>query len=94
MGKQQFYYGRCSVTAQQAKIIDDYFDMFGYATRRLKVPNRNARPHWNYVKTVSCNIHGSIPAGDMDRICEIYDKGITFWRDGNEVGHYELDNSL
>lgn len=90
----QFYYGRCSVTKEFAKMIDDYFSVYGYSTRMCKKPNRSARPHWNYVKTLGCTITGSVPADDMKKICEIYDKGITFWKNGNEVGDYSLDNSL
>lgn len=93
-GKQQFYGGRCSVTGEFAKMIDDYFTMFGYSCHRCKVPNRSARPHWNYVKTIGATITGSVPADDMKKICEIYDHGITFWKNGNEVGDYSLDNSV
>lgn len=90
---QNFYYGRCSVTADFARMIDDYFNMFGYATNRCKIPNRNSRPHWNYVKTVGCTVTGSVPADDMNRICKIYDSGITFWQKGSEVGNYALNNN-
>lgn len=90
---QSFYGGRCSVSAQYAKIIDDYFTVFGYATNLTKVPNRNSRPHWNYVKTIGCTLKGSVPADDMKKLCSIYDNGITFWKNGNEVGDYSLDNS-
>lgn len=92
--KQQFYGGRCSVNMQYARMIDDYFSMFGYAVRRLKRPNRNSRPHWNYVKTIGATITGSVPADDMRKICSIYDSGITFWKNGSEVGNYNLDNSV
>lgn len=92
-GKQQFYGGRCSVSAEYARIIDDYFTMFGYAVKRVKKPNRNSRPHWNYVKTIGCTITGSVPADDLKRICNIYDNGITFWKNGSEVGNYNLDNT-
>lgn len=91
--KQQFYGGRCSVSYQYAKMIDDYFTMFGYATKMIKVPNRNSRPHWNYVKTLGCVITGSVPCDDMNKICSIYNNGVTFWKNGNEVGNYSLDNS-
>nr|DAJ04759.1 MAG TPA: Major tail protein [Caudoviricetes sp.] len=93
-GKQQFYGGRCSVKEEYARIIDDYFTMFGYATRRCKKPNRNSRPHWNYVKTIGCTITGSVPADDLKKICSIYDNGITFWKNGSEVGNYNLDNTV
>lgn len=93
-GKQSFYGGRCSVTQEYARIIDDYFTMYGYATKRLKVPNTHSRPHWNFVKTSGCNVVGSVPADDMKKICGIYDNGITFWKNGDEVGNYSLDNSV
>lgn len=91
--KQQFYRGRLSITSEYAKIIDDYFTRYGYSTKRLKVPNRNSRPHWNYVKTIGCTVTGSIPSDDMRLICSIYDNGITFWKNGSEIGNYRLDNS-
>lgn len=91
---QNFFGGRCSITAQYAKMIDDYFNMFGYAVRKCKVPNRNSRPHWNFVKTVGCTLVGSVPADVMNKLCSIYDKGVTFWKNGNEVGDYSLDNSV
>ena len=80
------------IRAEFARIIDDYFDMFGYATHRVKVPNRNSRPHWNYVRTKGCVVTGSVPADDMNNICSIYNNGITFWKNGSEVGNYSLDN--
>lgn len=91
---QQFNGGRCSVSKEYAKMIDDYFSMFGYSVRRIKKPNRFTRPHWNYVKTIGATITGSVPADDMRKICQIYDAGITFWKRGSEVGRYDLDNSV
>ena len=92
-GLQSFYGGRCSISAQYARMIDDYFTAYGYAVKRLKIPNRNSRPHWNYVKTIDCTITGSIPSDDAKAICDIYNSGITFWKNGNEIGDYSLDNS-
>lgn len=91
--KQQFYWGRCSVSNQYAKIIDEYFTKYGYSCRRVKYPNTHSRPHWNYVKTVGCIIHGSVPADDSRKICSIFDNGITYWKEGNQIGNYTLDNS-
>lgn len=88
------------IREEYAKIIDEYFSMYGYKTNRVKEPNRNTRPHWNYVKTVGCSLVGSengptsIPSSDAHKICEIYDTGITFWAHGNEVGDYTLDNTV
>ena len=72
--------------------IDTYFTMFGYAVHRLKKPNRNSRPHWNYVKTIGATVTGSVPADDMRKICNIYDNGITTWKSLSEVYNYDLDN--
>lgn len=83
-----------TIKPEIAKTIDDYFDKFGYATRRIKKPNRNARPYWTYTKTIGCTIIGSVPCDDMKKICSIYDNGITFWNDGNNVGNYDLDNTV
>lgn len=87
-------YGRhMSIKAEYARVIDDYFTMYGYSTMRVKKPNRNVRPHWCYTKTIGANITGSVPCDDMTKIIGIYDKGITFWKNGNEIGNYSLDNS-
>ena len=93
-GMNNVFYSRMSVTAQYARMIDDYFTMFGYAVKRCKVPNRNARPHWNYVKTIGCTLTGSVPADAMRHLCQIYDHGITFWNNGDEVGRYDLNNAM
>jgi hypothetical protein len=90
-----------SITAPQAKIIDDYFTMFGYACHEVKTPNRHARPHWTYTQTVGCTIKARCPGDDQKKICQIYDKGIRFWaHDTNtEIGKYynangtPIDNS-
>lgn len=92
-GELQFYYGRCSINAQNARIIDEYFTMFGYATKRVKIPNIAVRPHFTYTKTIDCKLHGSAPADDIQAIQKIFDKGIRFWRNGSEIGNYSVDNS-
>src|SRR5699024_299081 len=87
----QFYYAH--IRREFAEIIDNYFNVYGYATHLVKVPNRDVRPHWNYVKTVNVSLTGSVPADDMAKLRSIYDNGVTFWKNGDEVGNYALDNS-
>lgn len=102
MGYQGFHYMPYRIQGQFARIIDDFFSMFGYKTNRVKVPNRNGRKAWNYVKTCGCTLTGSAPADVTAALVQIYDRGITFWRcidlsAGNpftRVGNYSLDNSL
>lgn len=90
-----------------AKRIDDYFTMFGYAVKELKVPNIASlpatalRPHWNYIKNshtvilprVVNNVTHYVSCEDEAILQSIYNKGITFWMRGREVGDYSLDNS-
>ena len=73
-----------------AQIIDNFFDMFGYQTNQLKVPNRNSRPYFNYVKTSNCKLHNElIPQDAIDKIESIYNNGITFWKNLTTVGNYQ-----
>lgn len=102
LGVQGFHYMPYRIQGQFARVIDDFFSMFGYKTNRLKVPNRNGRKAWNYVKTCGCTLTGSAPADVTAALVSIYDRGITFWRcidlstgnPFNRVGNYSLDNSL
>lgn len=88
-----FIFYKYKIRREYAEIIDGYFNMFGYATKKVKIPSINNRPHWNYIKTKGCNLVGSLPANAAHTIKSIYDNGITFWVDGSEVGDYSLDNS-
>lgn len=94
MQKKDFIYQQKYLNPQYAKIVDDYFDMFGYATREVKKPNRNVRPHWTYTKTQNCMVKGEAPTDAINDICKIYNNGITFWKNANEVGNYSLDNTI
>lgn len=80
------------VRKEYAQMIDDYFEKYGYAVRRLITPSILARPHWTYLKTCGCIIDGVINAQDAQTIKGIYDNGITTWKKLEEVGNYNLDN--
>ena len=92
IGLIDFAFMHKHIRPEFARIIDDYFNVYGYATHRVKTPNRSSRPYWNYVKTIGCVVTGSIPADDMYKICDIYNRGITFWKNGANVGNYSLEN--
>ena len=94
MGLLDFAFMHKHITPEFARIIDDYFNMYGYATHRVKTPNRHVRPYWTYTKTIGCVVTGSVPCDDMRKICSIYDKGITFWDMGASIGDYTQDNSV
>nr|DAT06443.1 MAG TPA: Major tail protein [Caudoviricetes sp.] len=88
-----FYSMNTHVHPKLAKIIDDYFTMFGYATNEIKVPNINVRPHWTYTKTQQCNLVSiNCSNNDITAIKNIFNNGITFWKNASEIGNYSLDN--
>lgn len=94
IGILDFAFMQKHIRPEFVTIIDDFFNMFGYATHKVKVPNRSVRPHWTFTKTINCVVHGSVPADDMKAICQIYNNGITFWKNGSEIGDYSLNNSV
>lgn len=90
--EKNFYFYNRHIREDYAKIIDDYFSMYGYATHETKVPNIKSRRAWNYVKTHDAKITGSVPFEDIERIKTAFNDGITFWH-GDYVGDYTRDNS-
>lgn len=87
------FYQRC-INSYYAKIIDDYFSMFGYATHEVKVPNITGRKNWNYVQTRNSIILGDVPQDDIEKIKSIFNNGITFWHSPANVGNYNLPNPI
>ena len=93
LGTKDFYYIEKSITREYAKMIDDYFTMFGYAIKEVDTPNMNARPYFTYVKTSGCVVHGNIPADDCRIIETMFDRGVRFWKNHNQIGNYNLNNA-
>lgn len=93
-GKQTFTFYKKSITKETAKVLDDYFTMYGYKLNRVQTPNIHARPAFTYVKTVGCNMKGNFCTADLTRIQTIFDKGVTFWVNGDRVADYSQTNTL
>ncbi len=91
-GRQTFtFYYKC-IRREYAQQVDDFFTMYGYRLNRVQKPNINARPAFTYVKTVGCKVTGTLCTEDIVKIESIFDKGITFWTDGNKIGDYSQNN--
>lgn len=95
-----FYFITIGIKREYAEKIDKFFDMYGYATNTVKVPNRYVRPKWCYVKTRECNLKPAgrgLPASVMAQIAKIYNSGIRFWKVSGgsvDVGNYNQDNRV
>lgn len=83
---------RYTIKRQYAERIDKFFDMFGYMTNKIKIPNLNNRPKWNYIKTEGANILGNIPQLDLQLIKNMFDNGVTLWHDTNTFLDYSQNN--
>lgn len=96
-GQLNFYWCVKYIRPEFVYIIDDYFNRYGYATHRVKLPNVfngfGNRPHWCFLKTRNAGLKGNIPSDDMRTLQGIFDGGIAFWKVPAEVGNYNLDNS-
>lgn len=77
---------------------DQFFTRYGYACNKIKVPNTSVRPYFTYCKTVDCQIIGSLPASDAAAIQNIYNGGITWWKNSTPallIGNYaDVNNQV
>ena len=87
--KLTFSFRRKFIKAEYARIIDSFFDMYGYATHRVGLPNLNARPCYSYVKTVGASIDGLLPASVCSELEGIFNKGIRFWKTSAVFGSFD-----
>ena len=87
---------KMTLTYDDARTIDSFFDMFGYAQNRIKTPAIRSRNHWNYIKTNGLNMQfiKGIPADYVVKIKQIHDNGVTYWKSHSEIGNYALVNSI
>lgn len=93
-GNNTFHFYKMSIKQEYAKIIDDYFDMFGYKVNDLKIPNITGRQNWNYVKTINCNFDGNIPQTDLNIIKTMFDNGVTLWHNPSNIYNYSAPNNI
>ena len=93
-GKTGVTFKHMSIRTQFARIADDFFDMFGYATHRVKKPNYAHRANWWYTKTIDIYIKGDIPNEYMNEIKNAYNNGITYWRNPANFMNYSVSNGI
>lgn len=93
-GESCFTLYKRTIKSEYAKIIDDYFSMYGYKVNSLKMPEIKARRYWNYIKTINCNFTGNIPEDSMNKIRECFNNGITFWNGAENIFNYSLNNAI
>lgn len=83
-----FKFYKMHVRDDEAKRIDDFFSVYGYAINKVETPNLTGRQYWNFIKTHNAEISGNMPSSSKSAIGKIFDGGIFFWRNGDQVGNF------
>lgn len=91
LNRNKFVFNRMCCQRQFAERIDQFFDVYGYTTQRVKTPDRSSRPHVNYCKTRDAQFQGTVPADAMDRINRTWNQGIWWFHDDN-IGDFSINN--
>lgn len=91
--RMRFDFYNVTLKREVARSIDEFFDAFGYACRRVKVPDIHARQSWSYVKTAGCILKGSAPADAKADIIKMFDNGIRVWTSPLIIGDFTQPNT-
>ena len=93
-GESTFTLYRRTIKYEYAKIIDDYFTMYGYKVNELKTPNIHKRSNWDFIKCIDVNLEGNIPENDIAKIRDLFNNGCTFWHTTTYFLDYSRTNSI
>ena len=93
-GETKFTFRKMSIKAEYARVIDQFFDLYGYKVNTVKVPNLTGRQNWNYVKLADANILGDIPQDDIAEIKGMFHNGVTLWHNPNTFLDYSQSNNI
>lgn len=91
---QGLYVEAKTITEENAKILANYFHMFGYKVNQ----NYNladvihTRESFNYVQTINAKFSGNVPHDYLEQIREMFDRGVTLWHT-DDVGNYDVENN-
>lgn len=93
--KNTFTFTQMCISSKYARIIDNFFSMFGYKTNDVKLPNITGRLNWNYVKTIGAIVESnSVPDKYINEYKEMLNNGITFWHNPSTFLDYSQSNPI
>ena len=93
-GVNDFHFYDMCLKKEQAIVIDSFFTMYGYKVNRVGLPLKAHRSNFWYTKTIDCDVDGFLPNKDIQKIKNIYDSGVTFWKSDSNMGNYLSDNGI
>lgn len=89
-----FFIEQVAIKPEYARIIDMYFQMFGYQVNSVEVPNFKTRTKWNYLKCVNASTYGNVPHDDLNAINAMFNNGLTIWHDETFMYNYNTANAI
>lgn len=92
-GRKDFSLITKTIDRIHAKMIDDYFTMFGYSIKHIDTPNVHARTAYTFIKTQGCILTGNAPTNVKATIAGLFDSGIRFWAD-SRIGDFSIANPV
>ena len=93
-GKKLFTVTCKTVDRYHAKMIDDFYTMFGYPVRSIESPNLCARTKFTYIKTVGVIVKGSVPELVKQDLENKLNNGLRFWASTGDIGDFSVTNSV
>lgn len=75
------------------KLIDNYFDKFGYAINNFKPINYNNRSNFDYIETSQLLVDGDVPEDDINVIKNIFNSGVRIWHNTTNFLNFNVDNN-
>lgn len=76
------------------KKCDTFLTKYGYKVLENKTPNINSRERFNYLKVSDIYLFGDLANEQKELIKSIFTNGITFWHDHENIGNYDIENTI
>lgn len=90
-----FSFTQMCIKSSYAKIIDNFFSVYGYKVDEVKIPNITGRLNWNYVKTIGSIVESNVvPDKYLNEFKEMLNNGVTFWHNPSTFLDYSQSNSI
>lgn len=91
-----FTFREMRAKTEYLKIIDSFFDRFGYKISKIDTVNLSGRRNWNYVEIGSNETigNGDVPSSYMEIINNAFRRGVTIWHNHDNIGDYSLNNDI
>lgn len=93
-GKKNFTQVLKTIDSEHARMIDDYYTLYGYPVKKVDIPNMHARTGFTFIKTIGCVLKGNCPENAKSQIEAMFDRGIRFWADITHFGDYSITNGI